>query len=208
MKRIGLFALASSVAIGLASPASAAPVYPGQSGVIFTPLDTTTRGIQLASIETGTLGATTYTGFLRSAVYRNTLGTLDFYFQVAISSIAAGDEVFNLTASSFLGYTVDAFVDTTDFDGAGFFTAANNPICRGLPAPPPPLRETVAVRSSGPTSATMAWKQPARRARPTSSAPTPRTITLAAHSRRRMAQSPSVPTFKPLPQCPNRPHGQ
>lgn len=133
MKRIGLFALASSIAIGLASPALAAPVLPGQSGVIFTPLDTATRGTQLASIETGTLGATTYTGFLRSAVYLNTLGTLDFYFQVAISTIAVGDEVFNLTASSFLGYTVDAFVDTTDFDGAGFFTAANNPNLQGPP---------------------------------------------------------------------------
>jgi hypothetical protein len=68
---------------------------------------------------------------MRSAVYRNTLGTLDFYYQVAVSTIDVGDEVFNLTASRFMGYTVDAFVDATDFDGAGFFTAANNPNLQG-----------------------------------------------------------------------------
>ena len=131
MKRIGLIALVSSVALGLGSPAVAAPVLPGASGVVFTAFDAATRGTQLGSIQTGTIGATTYTGFLRSAVYLNTLGTLDFYFQVAISTIADGDEVFNLTASSFMGYTVDALVDTTDFDGAGFFTAANNPNLQG-----------------------------------------------------------------------------
>lgn len=133
MKRIGLIALASSVAIGLASPASAGVLLPGQSAVPFTPFDAATRGTQLASIETGTTGATTYSGFLRSAVYQNSFGTLDFYYQVAISTIAAGDEVFNLTAFNFLGFSVDALVDTTDFDGAGFFTAANNPNLQGPP---------------------------------------------------------------------------
>ena len=62
---------------------------------------------------------------------QNTLGTLDFYYQVAITSINTGDEVFNLTASNFLGFTVDALVDTTDFDGGGIFTAANNPNLQG-----------------------------------------------------------------------------
>ncbi len=129
MKRFLLLAVAGTIAT--VAPASATVLMPDMTGVAFTALDTSTRGTQLASIQTGTTGATTYTGSLRSAVYRNTLGTLDFYFQVAIDTIAAGDEVFNLTASSFLGYTVDALVDTTDFDGAGFFTAANNPNLQG-----------------------------------------------------------------------------
>jgi len=89
--------------------------------------DAATRGTQLAALETGTLGATTYTGSLRSAVYQNTLGALDFYYQVAISSILPGDEVFNLTSGVFLSFTVDALVGATNFDGAGIFTAANNP---------------------------------------------------------------------------------
>jgi hypothetical protein len=89
--------------------------------------DAATRGTQLAALETGTLGATTYTGSLRSAVYQNTLGALDFYYQVAISSILPGDEVFNLTSGGFLSFTVDALVGATNFDGAGIFTAANNP---------------------------------------------------------------------------------
>lgn len=131
MKRFGLIALSSAMAIAAAAPASATVLLPGQSGIAFSALDTTTRGTQLASIQTGTTGATTYTGFLRSAVYQNTLGTLDFYYQVAISTIDFGDEVFNLTASNFLGYSVDALVDGTDFDGAGFFTAANNPNLQG-----------------------------------------------------------------------------
>jgi hypothetical protein len=95
--------------------------------------DAATRGTQLAVLETGTLGAITYTGLLRSAVYQNTLGTLDFYYQVAISSILPGDEVFNLTSGGFLGFTVDALVDATNFDGAGIFTAANNPNLQGPP---------------------------------------------------------------------------
>ena len=127
MKRLGLIAVATGMGIAAATPANAAILLNSQNGVGFTAFDTATRGTQLGAIQTGTLGATTYTGFLRSAVYRNTLGTLDFYYQVAISTINAGDEVFNLSASNFLGFTVDALVDATDFDGAGFFTAANNP---------------------------------------------------------------------------------
>lgn len=131
MKRSMSIGLASIMLLASAAPASATVVMPDQSGVAFTTFDSATRGAELGRIETGTTGATTYTGFLRSAVYQNTLGTLDFYYQVAISTILANDEVFNLTASNFFGYTVDALVDTTDFDGAGFFTAANNPNLQG-----------------------------------------------------------------------------
>lgn len=133
MKRIGLFALASAIGLAAAAPASATTLLPGQAGISFSTIDATTRGTLLETIESGTTGATTYTGSLRSAVYRNTLGTLDFYYQVAISSIAAGDEVFNLTSAGFLGFSVNALVDATDFDGAGIFTAANNPNLQGPP---------------------------------------------------------------------------
>lgn len=133
MKRIGLIALASAVAIAAAAPASATTLLPGQAGIGFSTIDAGTRGTLLESLESGTTGATTYTGALRSAVYRNTLGTLDFYYQVAISSIVAGDEVFNLTSAGFLGFSVNALVDATDFDGAGIFTAANNPNLQGPP---------------------------------------------------------------------------
>jgi PEP-CTERM motif len=125
--------LALAASAVFASPAMATDLPPDAVGVPFTPINTATRGTLLQSIETGTTGATTYTGFLRSAVYQNTLGTLDFYYQVAITSIAVGDEVFNLTASNFTGFTVDALVDTTDFDGGGIFTAANNPNLQGPP---------------------------------------------------------------------------
>ncbi len=130
-KTVLAFALAAS---SLATtPAMAANLLPDASQVQFTAIDAATRGTLLASTETGTTGATTYSGFLRSAVYLNTLGTLDFYYQVAINSINSGDEVFNLTASNFMGFTVDALVDGTDFDGAGIFTAANNPNLQGPP---------------------------------------------------------------------------
>ncbi len=131
MKRLGFVALASTIAITAAAPASATILLPGEVGVAFSAFDASTRGIQLDSIQSGTTGATTYSGFLRSAVYRNTLGTLDFYYQVAITAIDFGDEVYNLTSAGFFGYSVEALVDGTDFDGAGFFTAANNPNTQG-----------------------------------------------------------------------------
>jgi hypothetical protein len=84
----------------------------------------------------------TYDAFFRSAVYRNSMNTLDFYYQVAVNSILTGDEIFNLTASNFTGFTVDALVDTTDFDGEGIFTAAANPNLQG-----PPGSTTTASRS-------------------------------------------------------------
>ena len=120
-------------ALALAPAANATILLPGANGVLFSAFDTTTQGTLLDSIDSGATGATTYTGALRSAVYRNTLGTLDFYFQVAIDTIGVGDEVFNLTASNFAGFTVDALVSAMDPDGAGFFTAANNPNLQGPP---------------------------------------------------------------------------
>ena len=127
-----LVALSASVAVlALAPAANATILLPSQGGVAFSPIDASTRGTLLASIETletdPNPAIASYTAFFRSAVYRNTMDTLDFYFQVAVNSIDLGDEIFNLTASSFAGYQVDALVDRTDFDGAGIFTAVSNP---------------------------------------------------------------------------------
>ncbi|WP_277970282.1 PEPxxWA-CTERM sorting domain-containing protein [Sphingomonas echinoides] len=142
MKRIGFLAVAAAIGVAAAAPASATILMPGQSGISFSAFDASTRGTLLESITSGTTGATTYTGSLRSAVYRNTLGTLDFYYQVAIDSIVRGDEVFNLTTAGFLDFSVNALVDGTNFDGAGIFTAANNPNLQG-----PPGSTTTASRS-------------------------------------------------------------
>ena len=129
-----LVALSASVAaLALAPAANATILLPGTSGVSFSLFDPATQGTLLGSIDSGTTGATTYTGALRSAVYRNTLGTLDFYYQVAVATINEGDEVFNLTASAFTGFTIDALVSALDPDGVGFFTAANNPNLQGPP---------------------------------------------------------------------------
>ena len=125
MKRFAFALLAASTAL-TAAPALADPLAPGTTGVQFTTFNAAERGTLLGTAST-TLegsGANTYTGFMRSAVYQNIFGTLDFYFQVAVTTINAGDEVNGLSATSFAGYLVNAFVDRTAF---GIFAAAANP---------------------------------------------------------------------------------
>ena len=121
--------LASAIAIAgaLSAPANAVPV-PANSSLIPTqPFDASTQGSVLTTTSVSgqslTFGTT-----LRSAVYRNTLGTLDFYYQVLRTGAgtAGDDPIDRLTSSSFLGYTVDAFAFAADPDGTGFFTAAAN----------------------------------------------------------------------------------
>lgn len=133
MKKIFAAGISAIAMVAAAAPAHATILLPDASGVSFSAFDSSTQGTLLDSINSGATGATTYTGALRSAVYRNTLGTLDFYFQVAVDTINAGDEVFNLTASDFAGFSIDALVSAMDPDGAGFFTAANNPNLQGPP---------------------------------------------------------------------------
>ncbi|MCU6454379.1 PEPxxWA-CTERM sorting domain-containing protein [Sphingomonas sp. A2-49] len=115
-----------------ATPAAATVILPGQTGMVFTPLDTTTRGTLLSSTtQSGT--AATISGTVAEAVYRNTFGTLDFYFQVFRTGGTA--EIDALNVSSFAGYLVDAFTDGTDFDGAGPFATVNNPtLADGTPS--------------------------------------------------------------------------
>ena len=134
MKRLFL-SLAATVAAISAVPAQAAGtiIAPGTSGLTFTSFaaDAATQGTVLATTSvSGT--ALTFSGILRSAVYLNTLGTIDFYYQVIRtgpgSATANNNQAIDaFTAADFSGWTVEGYVSATDPDGAGFFTAVNNP---------------------------------------------------------------------------------
>ena len=98
----------------------------GNPGAAIDPFNVATRGTLLAqSTTSGT--ALTFSGTFNSAVYLNTNGTLDFYYQVVRTgpgSVASND-VQSFTVQNFNGYTIDALRDGA-FTGAGFL-AANNP---------------------------------------------------------------------------------
>jgi PEP-CTERM motif len=129
MKRF-LLSLAATAAAISAVPAQAVTILPGSSGLIFDPFAgiAATQGSVLATTSVSGTGLT-FSATMRSAVYRNTLGTLDFYYQVARTGPGTqGDEdVDAFTAANFATFGIDGFVSATDIDGAGFFTAANNP---------------------------------------------------------------------------------
>lgn len=91
------------------------------------------------TVNTGTLLASssfsgqafTFAATFRSAVYRNTAGTLDFVYQVrhdGAGSLGSNNRVSGFTVAEFTGYLVNALRDGSDHDGAGVFTAANNTI--------------------------------------------------------------------------------
>lgn len=122
--------LSSCVALSAfaAAPAQAVIITPGSSGLIFTPFVSATQGTLLASTSVPLTGLT-FSTIMRSAVYRNTLGTIDFYYQVARTGAGtvASDMIDAFTAANFRTFTVDGFVSGMDPDGGGFFTAVNNP---------------------------------------------------------------------------------
>lgn len=127
-----LWGLAVFPLLAVAAPASATQILPGQTGLSFSALDTSTRGTFLGS-RTQSGVAATIAGTVAQAIYRNTLGGLDFYFQVFRTGGTA--EIDGLNVSSFAGYTVDALTDGSDFDGAGPFAAVNNPaLADGTPS--------------------------------------------------------------------------
>lgn len=122
--RIALLALASGLAIAASAPSQAATLIAGQTGVTATAFDATTRGTQLA-IRTESGVAPTIAGRVAEAVYANTLGGLDFYFQ--IFRTGGTNEIDGFNAGDFTGYTTDVFTDATDNDGAGaIFSTPNN----------------------------------------------------------------------------------
>ncbi|MFD1611298.1 PEPxxWA-CTERM sorting domain-containing protein [Sphingomonas tabacisoli] len=121
-----------AAAVFAAFPAQAAQVFPGNGiggpGATIDLFDATTRGTLLAYSETSGSALTFATKF-RSAVYRNTDGRLDFYYQVERTGAgSAGDNAIqSFTAANFGSFDVFAFRDGSDFDGAGGFLPAGNP---------------------------------------------------------------------------------
>lgn len=123
---VGLGLAASTLAI--AAPANAVFLTNGTTGIAPTPGLPAGQGTLLASQSmTGT--ALTFQATFNQAVYLNTAGTLDFYYQVIRlgPGEASNDEIRSFTVANFGGYTVDAYAMGGDPDGAGFFLAANNP---------------------------------------------------------------------------------
>ena len=114
-----------------ATPAFAATINNGDGiggnpGATIDVFNTATRGTLLASSSTsGT--ALTFAGTFNSAVYLNTLGTLDFYYQVVRTGAGttASNEIQSFTVQAFNGFSINALRDGA-FNAAGFLTA-NNP---------------------------------------------------------------------------------
>lgn len=63
-------------------------------------------------------GNVLYSGTLRSAVYRNVLGTLDFYYQF-YNSTSSPDSISRITMNSFAGFTTNIGYTNQNFDGSG-----------------------------------------------------------------------------------------
>lgn len=123
-----MITLAATVAAFAAMPAQAVTIAPGTSDLLFDAFNPATQGTVLATTSVpGT--ALTFSGLMRSAVYRNTFGTIDFYYQVARTGpgTVANQMIDAFTAASFASFNVDGFVSAADPDGVGFFTAAMNP---------------------------------------------------------------------------------
>jgi PEP-CTERM motif len=118
----------ATAALLAAAPAQAVVINAGSSGLLFDPFVAATQGTLLANATLPGV-ALTFTADVREAVYRNTSGTLDFYYQFARTGGGAlsSQMIGAFTAAAFGGYTVEGFVSAADPDGAGIFTAANNP---------------------------------------------------------------------------------
>jgi hypothetical protein len=127
------FLLAAAALVAL--PAQAAILLPGSQNVAFTPLPAGTQGSQIAFNEFSGQ-ALTFAAIFRSAVYKNTLGTLDFYYQVERTGTGSAvrnnnQEIKRFTVSAFDGWNVDALIIGGDPDGTGAFKAGNNPTPAG-----------------------------------------------------------------------------
>lgn len=125
-----LVAAALALAVTTVSPAAASVLPPGSSGLPFTPFPpiAATQGTLLASAYSQGDASTFRSGVL-SAVYRNTLGTLDFHYQSFHlgAGPAGNDEIINATIRDFAGFSVEFFGMALDPDGAGPFVPVNNP---------------------------------------------------------------------------------
>jgi len=121
--------IAALLLAGIAgSPAYATLLPPATNNVAFSAFDTTTQGTLLASTSNTQQGAT-FAGTTSLAVYKNTIGTLDFYFQFARTGAGtlASDAIETITGGSFANFMVQALFTGADPDGAGIFATSSNP---------------------------------------------------------------------------------
>lgn len=127
MKRVMLgLALATSALIAV--PAQATILLNGSSLVPPTPGVPAGQGSLLAS-QVASGQSLTFAAIFNQAVYRNAMGTLDFYYQVLRTGAGSlfDNEIRSFTVNPFGSYTVDGFASGPDPDGAGIFIAAANP---------------------------------------------------------------------------------
>lgn len=125
------FILATIAVAGLSTmaiSANAAVLVAGTTGVGPTAGVPAGQGTLLAS-QVFSGQAFTFAATFNQAVYRNTAGTLDFYFQVLRTGTGSvsSQEIRSFTISDFAAYMVDGYASGPDPDGAGIFIAANNP---------------------------------------------------------------------------------
>ena len=125
-----------ALVLSLGVQAQATVLLPGQSGQPTQAFPAGTQGTLLAS-QVFTGQGLTFAANFNQAVYLNSTGTLDFYYQVVRTGAgsAANEEIRSFTVSNFNNFTVDAFVNGADVDGAGPFVTVNNPaLADGTPS--------------------------------------------------------------------------
>ncbi len=112
-------------------PASAVAIMPGSTLIApeaFEPMMASQGTLLASDIFAGS--ALTFGATFRQAVYLNTSGTLDFYYQIShtgAGSLGSNQEIRSFTVADFSGFTVDGFASASDPDGVGLFNAAMNP---------------------------------------------------------------------------------
>lgn len=126
-----LLALAAAVStLAIIPAASAAVIVNGSSNVAPTVGVPAGQGTVQAT-QSSSVQAETFSANFLSAVYLNTLGTLDFYYEVfrtGPGSVSSLGEISGFSVANFTGFTVDGFATgATDPDGAGPFQGGANP---------------------------------------------------------------------------------
>ena len=129
MKKFILGAVLAASSLAATVPAHAVSLVAGSSGVAPTAGLPAGQGTLIDS-QTASGTAFTFAATFTQAVYLNTAGTLDFYFQVLRTGPGSlsDNEIKSFTVGGFEGWLVDAYEVLADPDGADpLFVVANNP---------------------------------------------------------------------------------
>lgn len=120
--------LCVALALGIAMPLAASPIGPGQCAGTgcSVPLSVwmagdpgvLVAGNHAAVTGQNAQGQELYAGVLTTAVYRNDLGLLDFYYQYQ-NDAASLDPISRFTMTNFSGFNISVGYLTWDWDGAG-----------------------------------------------------------------------------------------